>query len=506
MSRDPKGLLDFAPFAVETLADSAFLISKEGRVVYANEAAARQLGYSREEMIGMSMAQIDPGITQDTWDAAWALAAQYRKQTFETNHRTKDGRVFPVEVLASHLEIDGVAYSCSFARDITERRQIERRIRQAEKMEAIGHLAGGIAHDFNNQLAGIVGYADILLEELRDRPDLERLAEGILTAARRSSSLTSQLLAFSRQGKYLSTPVDLHPILDEVVHMMERTIDKRIRISTRYGAERAVTTGDPTQLQNAVLNLAINARDAMPEGGEMTLATALVTLDEAECARNPSRLVPGRYVRVSVIDTGTGMDAQTQDRLFEPFFTTKERGRGTGMGLAAVYGTVKNHRGAIQVCSELGRGTEMRLYLPLTPDSPAADENPPGRSGQVSMRTRVLLVEDEEHVGAIVSEMLERLGCGVRIASNGREAIEIFRRSFHEIDVVLLDLVMPTMSGKDTFIRLRAIDPSVKAIIVSGHSLDGEVQSVLDLGAKGFIQKPFRSAALASEIAQVMAE
>ena len=195
----------------------------------------------------------------------------------------------------------------------------------------------------------------------------------------------------------------------------------------------------------------------------------------------------------------------TQDRLFEPFFTTKEKGKGTGMGLAAVYGTLKNHRGAIHVYSELGRGTEMRLYLPLAAQPTVREENPPGRSGQVGVRARILLVEDEENVCRIVSEMLERLGCRVRIASHGAEAIELYRRWFHEIDVVVLDLVMPEMSGKDTFIRLRAIHPAVKAIIASGHSLDGEVQSVLDLGAKGFIQKPFRIAELASKIAEVMA-
>ena len=331
------------------------------------------------------------------------------------------------------------------------------------------------------------------------------MPDGKTTDGERASSLTSQLLAFSRQGKYLSTPVDLHQIIDEVVHMLERSIDKRIRINTRYGAERAVTIGDPTQLQNAVLNLAINARDAMPEGGQMTFATVLVTLDEAECAKSPHHLIPGRYVQLSVIDTGKGIDAQTRDRLFEPFFTTKEKGQGTGMGLAAVYGTLKNHRGAVHVYSELGRGTEMRLYLPLAASSIRVEENPPGRRGQPSVRARILLVEDEDHVSRIVSELLERLGCRVRLASSGVEAVALYRTCFHEIDVVLLDLVMPDLSGKDTFMRLREINPSIKAIVASGHSLDGEVQSILDLGAKGFIQKPFRIAELASKIAEVMA-
>jgi two-component system, cell cycle sensor histidine kinase and response regulator CckA len=323
---EPKRLLDFTRFAVENLSDGAFLISQEGRLVYVNEAACRSLGYTREEMIGMSMLQINPELTQGIWDAVWQITVRDKKQTIETQHRTKDGRVFPVEVLANYLEYEGAGYSCAFARDITERRLMERRIRQAEKMEAIGQLAGGIAHDFNNQLSGIVGYADILLEELKHKPQLASLAEAILGTAKRASALTSQLLAFSRQGKYLSTPVDLHQIIDEVVHMLRRSIDKRIRITTRYEAKHAITIGDPTQLQNAVLNLAINARDAMPDGGDLTFSTSIVTLDASYIAVSPHQLVPGQYVQVSVADTGTGMDAQTQERLFEPFFTTSSPG------------------------------------------------------------------------------------------------------------------------------------------------------------------------------------
>ena len=506
MAQDVRSLLDFAPFAVENLSDGAFLITKYGRVVYVNEAAARGLGYTREEMIGMSILQINPDITQETWDAIWLVTVRDKKQYIETNHRTKDGRIVPVEVLANYIEFDGVEYSCAFARDITERRQMEGRIRQAEKMEAIGQLAGGIAHDFNNQLAGIVGYADILLEELKQRPGLERLAEGILVAAKRSASLTSQLLAFSRQGKYLSTPVDLHQIIDEVVHMLRRSIDKRIRITTRYEAESAVTIGDPTQLQNAVLNLAINARDAMPQGGDLVFSTAVVTLDEAYCANSPYQPIPGRYVQVSVADTGVGMDAQTQARLFEPFFTTKEKGKGTGMGLAAVYGKLKGHRGAIDVRSEFGQGTEMRLSLPLASQTAAAEDHAGAKADRISLHARVLLVEDEDTISMMVSEILQRLGCSVRIAKNGAEALAIYRRWFREVDVVLLDLVMPAMGGRDTFIGLREINPDVRAIIASGYSLDGEVQGILDEGAKGFLQKPFRISELAKKIAEITAE
>jgi PAS domain S-box-containing protein len=500
MTQDWRGLLDFAPFAVENLSDGAFLITKEGTVVYVNEAACRQLGYTRDEMIGMSMLEINPTLTQEIWDAVWVVTEQDKKQAIETQHRTKDGRIIPVEILANFVEFNGAKYSCAFARDITERKQMEKRIRHAEKMEAIGQLAGGVAHDFNNQLAGIVGYADLLLDKLKAQPELAGMAEAILRAAKRSASLTAQLLAFSRRGKYLSTPVALHQIIDETVDLLRRSIDKRIHIATRYQATPAVTLGDPSQLQNAVLNLAINARDAMPDGGELIFATSIVVLDAAYCEKSAFHPAPGRYVQISVIDTGVGMSTAVQDRMFEPFFTTKDKGKGTGMGLAAVYGTMKNHKGAISVYSEPGRGTEMKLYLPLSADTIPPEDDVVGLRPKTDLCRRVLLVEDEDVLREMAREMLEYFGCQVLCTRNGREAVELFSRHCGEIDLVILDLVMPEMGGKDAFFELRRIQPSVKVVIASGYSLDGEVQGILDEGAKGFIQKPFRMDELAKAV------
>jgi PAS domain S-box-containing protein len=505
LSADSEKFLKFASFAVENLSDGTFLISKEGRVVYVNDSACRSLGYTKEEMIGMSMLEINPGLTQEIWDTIWEVTAKEKKQSIETEHKTKDGQVVPVEVLANYLEFDGREYSCAFARDITERRNLERRIRQSEKMEAVGQLAGGIAHDFNNQLAGIIGYTDILSRELTDRPDLARFTQAVLTSATRSAELTAQLLAFSRQGKYLSTPVNLHQIIEEVVLMLKRSIDKRIVIKTAFRADNPMTTGDPSQLENAVLNLAINARDAMPEGGELIFSTVLRTLDEDFCKKSPFHVTSGgRYICITVADTGIGMDRSVQDRMFEPFFTTKEKGKGTGLGLAAVYGTVKTHKGAVAVHSEFGRGTEMMLYFPLleTREETGRLSLPPSPSTHIE--ANVLLVEDEDSVRAMAEEMLIRLGCKVRTAKNGKEAVAVYGESFLDIDLVVLDLVMPEMSGGDTLFELQKINPSVTAVIASGYSLDNEVSCLLRKGAKGFIPKPFRLDALAATISEAL--
>jgi PAS domain S-box-containing protein len=497
-------LLDFATFAVENLSDGMYLISKDARIVYANDAACLMLGYEKEEIMGMTMMEVNTNLTRDMWDEVWATTKRDKKQTLESKHKTKDGRIIPVEILANYIEFDGTAYSCAFTRDITERRKMERRIRQSEKMEAIGQLAGGIAHDFNNQLAGIVGYADILREELEDRPQLARFAEAIITAAKRSSDLTEQLLAFARQGKYLSTSVDLHHIINEVVRMLERSIDKRIVIKTAFEAGQAVTVGDPSQLENALLNLSINARDAMPDGGELTFWTQNVVLDEDHCARSPYEIATGQYVVVGVNDTGTGMDAETEARIFEPFFTTKAKGKGTGMGLAAVYGIVKNHKGAINVYTEPGRGTEVKLYLPLAGQSVPAPPIVDKSSRRPLVSATILLIEDEETIREVTTAMLARLGCRVLARKNGNEAIELYRESFNEIDVVIIDLVMPELSGKDTFLRMRDINPGIAAVLASGYSLDGEIQAILDAGAKGFIQKPFRSVELAKTLSEIL--
>jgi|WetSurMetagenome_2_1015567.scaffolds.fasta_scaffold113379_1 two-component system, cell cycle sensor histidine kinase and response regulator CckA len=497
-----KYLSEFAAFAVENMSDSLFLIAKDARIVYVNRAACELLGYTEEELLGLTILDIHPNTTMEEWYAAWDATLHGKPPAIEVEHRAKDGRIIPVELIANFIEIGGELYSCSFTREITKRREMEARIRQSEKMEALGQLAGGIAHDFNNQLAGMLGYADLLRLELTDRTEAIRYVESIVTGIERSSGLIAQLLAFARQGKYLSVPVDLHTLIDETVRMLDRSINKNIRIVTRFQSSRAVTIGDPSQIENMLLNLAINARDAMPSGGELAFSTCTVDLDEAYCAGSTFGISPGTYIRVDVTDTGTGMPAGVQARLFEPFFTTKEKGKGTGMGLASVYGTIKMHKGAIEVRSQVGFGTTVTIYLPHSKNPVAVKKSVAPKRIALTVSARVLLVDDEPLVQQASKKLLEYLGCSVVTASNGTEALAFFSGNHRDIDLVILDLVLPKISGKETFLKMRSIDPELKVIIASGYSIEGEVQEMLELGVRGFLQKPFSL----NELAQIVSE
>ncbi|MCX7935179.1 MAG: response regulator, partial [Planctomycetota bacterium] len=376
--------------------------------------------------------------------------------------------------------------------DVTEQRLIQERLRQSEKMEAIGQLAGGIAHDFNNQLAGIIGYAEIL-ERRADDDKTREFVRGILTAAQRAVELIQKLLAFSRKGKYRIAIVDLNHLIAEVVAILERSIDKRITIQQRLSPKPALTRGDPTQLQNAILNLALNARDAMPQGGELILATELLVLDAEQCRRLSAEIAPGPYVRLTVTDSGCGMSDEVKRHLFEPFFTTKPPGEGTGMGLASVYGTVRSHEGAITVYSEPGQGTTFRLYLP----SCEAKEDAGQASATTAMAPRrgqgnILVIDDEEVCRNMLSALLDELGYRVTVCGSGREAIELYRQRWQETNLVILDLIMPEMNGRQVFAALRQINPQAKVIITSAHSLNGVAQAILDACALAFISKPFQ--------------
>jgi signal transduction histidine kinase/ActR/RegA family two-component response regulator len=391
-----------------------------------------------------------------------------------------------------------------YVKDITEQRRLEQQLRQVEKMEAIGQLAGGIAHDFNNQLAGIVGFADLLRREVAGDPNLAELADDILKGAKRATELTSQLLAFARKGKYRVIPVDIHALIGEVVALLSRSIDKRITIQQQLDARASIVDGDPSQLQNTLLNLGLNARDAMPEGGELTLATETVDLDTDYCRRNMFEIRPGTYLRICVTDTGMGMDPETVNHVFEPFFTTKESGKGTGMGLAAVYGTIRNHHGAVNVYTEQGHGSTFSVYLPLSDTADPVDgERRDQEQEPVKGTGHILLVDDEEVVLDSGARMLRRLGYTVATCGNGADAVKLYRGTWENVDAVILDMVMPVMGGKETFSEMKKINPGVQVLLSTGYSLNGEAQVIVDMGAKGFIQKPFRTAELSHKLANI---
>lgn len=394
--------------------------------------------------------------------------------------------------------------------DITESRKAEEerahlvtQLQQSQKLEAIGTLAGGIAHDFNNLLAGIMGYADIIVQGEDLEPDIRKAGEVILQASTRASQLTKQLLGFARKGKHQSVRISLSDSVDEVADLLSRTIHPDVKINRAYSPGAFAVKGDPDQIYQMILNLAVNARDAMPAGGDLTFGIETVELDDEYCLHHVYAR-PGKYVKLSIRDTGEGMPHEVRDRIFEPFFTTKAPGKGTGMGLAMVYGIIKNHGGTIEVYSEQGMGTMFGVYLPLAEESgdlaidTAAPAAMPHGSGMI------LLVDDEEMIRRMATTMLSSLGYQVQCASDGLDALEVYRNSADKIDLVILDMIMPHMNGPDCFRELKKFDPDVKAILSSGYSRDGAVQDVLDEGMLGFTQKPYRMRELAGLVASVL--
>jgi signal transduction histidine kinase/ActR/RegA family two-component response regulator len=402
-------------------------------------------------------------------------------------------RTFPVE------GPDGQPWRIAgLGHDVSHRRELEGALRQAHKMQAVGQLAGGVAHDFNNMLTAILGSGDQLRALSTTEEQLE-LCDLIVFAAERAAELTHKLLAFSRKGKVLSTPVDIATVVRDAAALLQRSIDRRVTVVTELSAARMTVVGDAGQLQSAVLNLGINARDAMPQGGELCISAEIKELDEAACATIPFDISPGRYARVTVRDNGTGIAAENLPRVFEPFFTTKPVGQGTGLGLAAVYGTVVEHGGAATLYSEVGRGTVVHLYLPLSEGVPTprpASSDAPRGAGLV------LLVDDEPLVRSVGQRLLESLGYHVIVAKDGREGVLLFKETHERLVAVLCDLVMPVLSGGDATEEMRRIDPAVPILICSGFPRDDRAGDAVP-GVREFLAKPFHLTELASVLSRI---
>jgi PAS domain S-box-containing protein len=384
--------------------------------------------------------------------------------------------------------------------DITEYRQMEIQLREAQKMEAIGTLAGGIAHDFNNLLMGIQGYASLMLLEIDQKHPFYENLEAIEKQVRSGADLTRQLLGYARGGRYEVRPTDANELIEQTLTMFART-RKELNIHRTYGDALWVADIDRAQIEQVLLNLFLNAWQAMPGGGDLYLETANVLFNEEEAS--DIDLVPGRYVKVSVRDTGVGMDEWTRERIFEPFFTTKEMGRGTGLGLATVYGIVKGHQGFIKVHSERGEGSIFTVYLPASKATLEEEKIRPSEELKKGGET-ILLIDDEEVVLVVTRRILRMLGYTVITASSGPEAIEVYRSRRDEIALVILDMIMPGMGGRETFERLKRINTRVRVILSSGYSVEGQAQDIIDQGALTFIQKPFSANNLSEKIREVL--
>jgi two-component system cell cycle sensor histidine kinase/response regulator CckA len=474
------------------------------RILAANDAALAQYGYTRDELQGLT---IDRLVHPDDWDRlAEALssigsglvgAAPFR-------HLRKDGSIVEVEVTGHALDFAGRPARLVMALDVTERRRLEERLTRAERMEAIGQLAGGVAHDFNNLLTAISGAGHLLLADFVEGDPRRDDAAAVLDATERGAQLVRQLLAFGRRQRLQPVVVDLTGLVAELTPMLRRLIGEHIELRQVAADDLGLVRADPGQLEQVVMNLAVNGRDAMPDGGELIIETANVELDE-HYARTHPELTPGPYVLLAVGDTGKGIDEETWEHLFEPFYTTKPAHEGTGLGLATVYGIVRQSGGHIAVYSEPQFGTTFWIYLPRV--SEAARTMPPEPVSQMPIDpgARILLAEDEEAVRILTTRLLERMGHRVVAAASGGEALDLLAAAGEEgFDLLLTDVVMPGLSGPELADRVRAEQPGIRVLLMSGYA--GRMIEERGLGEGGLplLEKPFSAAALSEAIREAL--
>ncbi len=494
---------------LEAALDCIVTIDHRGHIAEFNQAAERVFGYRRADVMGREMAAllIPPGLRE----RHRAGLARYLEtgegrligRRLELSAVRADGTEFPVELTITRLPSDGPPMFTGFLRDITERRLLEDQLRQAQKMDAVGRLAGGIAHDFNNVLTVIAGRARFALDRLASGTPPRRDLDTILAATTRAEALTRQLLAFGRKQMLKVQVLDLAQVVENMRRLLERTIPENVIITTTIAPGLARVVADPTQIEQVILNLVVNARDAMPRGGRLAIEMSNVELDQAY-ARTRLDVKPGAYVLLAVTDNGIGMDRATQARIFEPFFTTKASGEGTGLGLATVYGIVKQSNGHIAVYSEPGHGTTFKIYLPRADATPSLTPAPAPQAADRAAGT-ILLVEDEEEVLNLAHEILESEGFNVLVARDPDEALVIAGTHTAPIDLVLTDVVMPTLSGPDLVERLRTSRPDLRVVYMSGYAESALLQQRVIAAGHAFVPKPFTRQSLTGTIRETLA-
>lgn len=497
---------------VETMNDGLIMEDLEGYIIYVNQKFIKMTGYDRDELIGKKISDFlddknisvyskytKEGLEGDVspYELTWNRKAALKLPTI----------VSPQSILDSRGQLKGFF---AVITDITERKNaehekkiMEQHLQQAQKMESIGTLAGGISHDFNNSLQAIIGYTQILLlDKDKSDPDYTKLSS-IERAAQRASELTQQLLAFSRKLESKMKPIDLNKEVREVKDLLERTIPKMINIDLQLEKDLHIINADASQMEQIIMNLAVNARDAIVDKGVITIRTENTLLYEKDCKKFPG-FVPGKYVVLSMTDNGTGMTNEQSKRIFEPFYTTKDLGKGTGLGLSMVYGLVSKHNGHIVCTSHPGTGTTFEIYLPAIDETPPAATEKKESDLPSGGSETVLIVDDEVFVRELGEQILTKFGYDVMTAPDGESALKMHSENKGLISLVILDLIMPGMGGERCLEELLENDPNIKVIITSGYSPGGDTKSVMDTGAKGFIGKPYNVRSMLKEVREVI--
>jgi two-component system cell cycle sensor histidine kinase/response regulator CckA len=505
--------LESAHFHLAAIIESSedAIISKDltGTILTWNDAAQRVYGYSAEETIGRKMLLLfPPDRVNEEVDILARIGRGEQVSHFETTRVRKGGSTIEVSLTISPIrDRDGKVIGVSHvARDITARKNVERQMQQMQRLESLGVLAGGVAHDFNNLLLGIMGNADLALNTLTPSSPAHAMLKEVITASETAANLTRQLLAYAGKGRFVIQPIDLSTLVSQITNLLQASVPKSISLRLELAESLPAIEGDPSQLQQLVMNLVINGGEAIgpDRPGTLLVVTGVQHVDEhyISTALAPADIVPGDYVMLEVHDTGIGMDEQTLARIFDPFFTTKFTGR--GLGLAAAMGIVRGHKGAMKVYSTPGKGSTFKVLFPAA-RSPRPVAEPPRRPARSGVSATVLVIDDEQIVRRTAKLMLERHGYSVIVAENGQEGVDLFRVLNEKVNVVLLDMTMPVMGGEEAFRELKAIHPDVKVILSSGYNEVEAIQRFAGKGLAGFIQKPYSSVTLISKVESVLA-
>ncbi len=495
---------------LNSIGDAVISTDNSGKITHMNPVAQKLTGWKFTEAIGKPLLEVFNIISSVTKQQCPSPVDQVLR-TGEivslANHvvlQAKDGNEYQIADSGAPIkneagEVLGVVL---VFRDVTDQYKLEAQLRQSDKMQAIGQLAGGIAHDFNNMLGGIIGAADLLNNHLDNTQQARELQSIIINASDRAAELTTQLLAFARSKKISSTTISLHQVIQDSLSLLTRTIDKSTQLIPEFNAENDLIVGDPAQLQNIILNLGINASHAMPEGGVLQLSTRNLYLEEEYCSSSSFEIYAGNYIELKVSDTGCGISAENLSHIFEPFFTTKDEGKGTGLGLSAVYGSIIQHHGSITIESQENQGTTFYILLPLSPDTkptPYTDAIP-----ETVGEGTILVVDDESLMLKTAEAILTDVGFSVILASNGQEGLEQYKAHMKSIDLVILDMVMPVMNGKECLKHILQLNPEARVILASGFSKREDLEIIHNHNLCSFIAKPYRSQKLLQTIAKIL--